>query len=241
MNGRYIFLGIIIFFTLITVAALSSSALAQVQTQTQVQKPVQKPIQNQVQIPVQKPVQKAAEKTAPQAPAVEELVFKKKVAEPSSGLIAGIGGGYFSALGNMGSILTPGWAAKMFVYNNAIEGKALGIGFEGSYADLKDVDNSGGVKYFPAIGYVTLTWNIFGVIDLQPKFGAGLTTMLAKIDNGITIKSESSFDFTLSFGFAALKTFLTHYVAGIDYEYFYFFERNPSKAHAVNFFAGYKF
>jgi hypothetical protein len=221
MNGRFIFRGIIILLSFFTLAAFSSTAFAQAQ--------------------IQKPVQKAPEKTTPQPPASDEIVFKKKIAEPSGGLITGISGGYFSALGSMGSILKPGWYAKAFVYNNAIEGKALGVGFEAGYAKLKDVDNRGSVTFMPAMVYATLTWNIFGVIDMQPKFGAGITAMIAKIDNGITIKNKSTYDFTLSGGFAVLKTFLKNYFAGVDYQYYYFFERNPSKAHAVNFFAGYKF
>ncbi len=241
MNGRIFFQVIIILITLLTFSALTINAAAQVQ-QTQAQNPaqttVQKPIQNQPQKPVQKPGEKA---TQPQAPVVEELVFKKKIAEPSGGLITGLSGGYLSALGDMGTILKPSWYVKAFVYNNAVGGKALGVGFEAGYSKLKDVDNSGSITYIPTILYVTLTWDIFGIIEMQPKFGAGLTTMLAKIDNGITIKNNSSLDFTLSGGFAILKTFLKHYFVGADYQYYYFFERKSSKAHAINFFAGYKF
>lgn len=183
--------------------------------------------------------QKPAESKQP--PPTDELIIKKRAAEPAGGLITGLSGGYFSPLGTEGEMLESSWSIKAFVYNNAIGGKALGIGFEAGYADLKDKENSGGIKYIPTIGYVTLTWNIFGIIEMQPKAGAGLTTMLAEIDNGIRVKKDYSIDFTLSLGFGVLKTFYKHYFAGMDYEYYYIFERDPSKAQGVNFFAGYKF
>ena len=170
---------------------------------------------------------------------------EKKNTEPpvkkSGKVITGMGGGYFTALGDIGDILKPNYSIKLFAYNNNISGTPLGVGIDAGYADLHDTDNSGGIKYIPVIGYVTLTIPIKNILDIQFKTGLGITTLLAKIDNGISTSRKTSTDFSCSAGGGIMRTIYRHYVIGIDGQFYYLFEKKSSTAAATYFYAGYKF
>ncbi len=155
--------------------------------------------------------------------------------------VTGAGGGYFMPLGEIGAMLDSNYCGKICAYNNNIAEKAIGIGIELTYADLKDKENNGGIRYLPLIGYVTLTYSIFGMLEVQIKTGAGVTAMWAEIDNGIETDKKSTTDFTWSLGTAILKTLYDHYLVGMDFQYYYIFEKNAQTAQSVNFITGYRF
>ncbi len=168
-------------------------------------------------------------------------VFGKVDSGPSGWTVTGIGGGYFIPLGDIGAMLDSNYCGKISAYNNNIAEKAIGIGVELTYADLKDKENNGGIRYLPLIGYVTLTYSIFGMLEFQIKTGAGVTAMWAEIDNGIETDKKSTTDFTFSIGTAFLKTLYDHYLVGMDFQYYYIFEKNAQTAQSVNFITGYRF
>lgn len=156
-------------------------------------------------------------------------------------IILGLSPGYYMPLGDMGSILESGFSIKLCAQYNKIGGSPLGIAFESGYTGLKDKDNRGGITFIPVIGYATLTvpyWNFF---DIHFRAGAGLTGMIAEVDNGVSIEDQSSADFTLSAGGGIMKTIMEHYVVGVETTYYLFFEKESSHGIGINGFLGYRF
>ena len=79
------------------------------------------------------------------------------------------------------------------------------------------------------------------VFDIQFGGGPGLSFLAADIDDGITIESAYSLDFTVNGGFAIQRFFGHHYYIGIEATAYYYFEKNSTNSAALYFKAGYRF
>jgi hypothetical protein len=152
------------------------------------------------------------------------------------GVSAGIGGGYFSPLGDMKKVLKDTWGAKIYVQNNSLGMGLMGYGFDLSYAYPPDKEIKGGIRYIIAVPYLTVNMPL-GVVELQLKFGAGITV----VNNVIRSSQSTSGDLTGMAGASLIKVFAGHYVAGIEADCYYIMELKSQSAFASYFFLGYKF
>lgn len=152
------------------------------------------------------------------------------------GLSTGIGGGYFTPLGDMKKYLKETWAVKVYVQNNSLGEGVMGYGLDASYAYPSDKEIKGGIMYIMAIPYLNVNMSPW-IFELQLKFGAGITV----VNSVIGSKNSPSGDLTGMGGISLLKVFTGHYVVGIEADCYYIIELKSQTAFASYFFLGYKF
>jgi hypothetical protein len=152
------------------------------------------------------------------------------------GISTGIGGGYFTPLGDMKKYLKETWAVKIYVQNNSLGDGVMGYGLDASYAYPPDKEVKGGMMYIMAIPYLTVNMSPW-IFELQVKFGAGVTVLNSVIRG----KQSPSGDLTGLAGISLLKVFKVHYIVGIEADCYYMIELKSQTAFASYFFLGYKF
>ena len=181
-----------------------------------------------------KPVQAAdAAKQNPAAPGSETSIFSYQAAD---GAVFVLGGGYYSAIGDMASILKPSWSVRLAAQNNNLSGTIFGLGFDVTYAMLKDMDVSGGIMYTTMHPNVTATFSFFDWFDIQAKAGPGVSILTSTLNGGFS----PSVSLTLGGGAGILKVFGGHYIFGLEGDYYYFFQRESSRSYGAYCYMGYR-
>lgn len=157
---------------------------------------------------------------------------------PENRIILTAGGGYFMALGAMGDVLDPSWAVKLSVRIDNLKGTLFGLGADIWYTRLPDAEYSdGSVTYSTTLPYVSATFPIPDIINIQFKAGAGLSTLVSKVHG----ESDSSVSLTLGFSGGFFQVFAEHYAVGAEFQYNYYFQMHTSDSAAAFLYAGYSF
>lgn len=154
-----------------------------------------------------------------------------------SGSSLSLGGGYFMAGSSMGRYLKPSWSAEFRAQKNNLSGTLFGIGFESTYSDLKDKNGEGGMSYIVFLPHFTATFSFLGWFEVQGKGGAGVTALMSKMYG----KKSTDGAFTLGCGGGIARCFGGHFITGIEYDYYNFFQQTNSNASNASLYMGYKF
>jgi hypothetical protein len=156
---------------------------------------------------------------------------------PTSGVSFTLGGGYFMPQSSMASILKPSWTMRFSARNNNVADTLFGIGCDLSYATLKDKEVSGGrMTYLTVLPHVTAAFSFFDWFDIVGKAGPGITALISKV-NGT---SGGSAALTLGFGGGIAGGFGGRFIMGIEADYYYYMQRNPSNTIGAYLYMGYR-
>lgn len=155
----------------------------------------------------------------------------------SSGVSFTLGGGYVMPLSNISDVFKPSWGVRLTARNNNVSDTLFGIGFDLSYSALKDKDVSGGRMIFAsAVPHVTASFSLFDLFDINAKGGPGISALISKV-NGT---SGGSAAFTLCFGGGISRVFGRNFIIGLEGDYYYYMQRNPSSTAGCYLYMGYR-
>jgi hypothetical protein len=156
---------------------------------------------------------------------------------PTSGVSFTVGGGYFIPQSSAANMFKPSWAVRLTARNNNIADTLFGIGCDLSYSTLSDkVVKGGRMTYFTVLPHVTAAFSFFDWFDIVGKAGPGITALVSKV-NGT---SGGSAALTLGFGGGIARVFGERFIMGIESDYYYYMQRNPSSTIGAYLYMGYR-
>ena len=171
--------------------------------------------------------------------ASDDALSQERFSSPGAGgVILGIGGGYFAALGGESDYLDPSWSLRILAQNNNIGATLFGLGFDLFYSKLPDNEIDGSMSYISALTCATAVYPFYdGIMNLYAKAGPGITTLIAEVEGNRDI----SLSMTLSGGAGFYILLGGHYVLGAGAAYSYYFQRRSSASLDYSAYAGYRF